>query len=64
MVSSEINAGALRSDDTDARKEARRCVGRSDRSRLVTRNDITPGQRVLMVRNAALFGPGVGLGPR
>ena len=23
---------ALRSDDTDARKEARRCVGRSDRS--------------------------------
>ena len=26
---------ALRSDDTDARKEARRCFGRSDRSRLV-----------------------------
>jgi hypothetical protein len=26
---------ALRSDNTDARKEARRCVGRSDRRRLI-----------------------------
>ena len=29
---------ARRSDDTDARKEARRCVGRSDDTRKVARN--------------------------
>jgi hypothetical protein len=39
-------------DPTEARSEARRCFGRSDRSRLVPRKDITPGQRGVMVRNA------------
>jgi len=43
---------------------AERCIGRSDRSRLIPGDDITPDERGVIVRNAAQFGLGVGPGQR
>src|SRR5262249_32951736 len=39
-------------------------IRRSDRSRLIPGDDITPDERGVMVRNAAQFGLGVGPGQR
>jgi hypothetical protein len=44
-------------DPTDARKDIVVCFGRSDRSRLVPRNDITADERGAMVRNRLGSGP-------
>ena len=50
-------------DPTDARKATVRRFGRSDRSRLIPRHEITPDERGVMVRDAAQFGTGIGPGP-
>ena len=49
-------------DPTDARKATVRCFGRSDRSRLISRDEITPDKCGVMVGSTAQFRPGVCLG--
>jgi hypothetical protein len=50
-------------EPTEARNDILGCFGRADRSRLRSGDGITPGERGIKVRDAAQFGPGVGLGP-